>query len=136
MSTAYFGKTEKDKTKYQFIIMKNHLIDPIKNVSITFSVWYVCASEGVFVAGRGKTVFLDVEGAGDALSSVGPGGDGVATLGGLRAHGVGEVQDAAHRRAVQPLGDAVSVGVLGARGVETCSSSLLCCTFLTDATEY
>ena len=73
---------------------------------------YVC-SHVCICCSRGQTVFQDVKGARGALSFLRPGGDGVGSLGGLWTHGVRDVQDATDGGPIQPLRDAVSVGVLG-----------------------
>lgn len=58
------------------------------------------------------TVFLDVEAVGDPLPFVRLGVDGVVALSGLGDDGMFEVQDASVDGLVQPLGDAVPVGIL------------------------
>lgn len=62
------------------------------------------------------TVFPELEALLDLLPFVRLGADGVASWFGLGDHGVFEVQDASDHGLVQPLGDAVPVGVLTGGG--------------------
>lgn len=59
-----------------------------------------------------QTVFLDVKVVGYLLSFVRRGDDHVASLYRLRNHGVGQIKDAADNGLIQPLGNAIWIGIL------------------------
>lgn len=61
---------------------------------------------------RQLTVFLDVEDVRYCLSFVCRGGDHVASLRCLGSHVVGKIKDATGNALIQPLGDAIGVGIL------------------------
>ena len=59
-----------------------------------------------------RTVFLDNKAVGYLLSFVRRGGDKVVPLYSLGNHGMGEIQDSAHNGLIQPLGNAIRIGIL------------------------
>lgn len=59
-----------------------------------------------------QTIFLDVKAVGYSLSFVRQGRDPVGSLYRLRNHGVGKIKDATSNGLIQPLGNAICIGIL------------------------